>query len=393
MKIDPAQALVIVGNESDNPFAIDVAAHCCQVFDIADLLSSKSFANSEFCPRFISGERDLDNIGWKLRDTTAVIVSTGSVRHTRNELAWRNMLIARAAKDNGAAHVVLVEPDLFYSAQDRGPRPEHGMPQSNRDLADRKKFDGQPFTSLLYAETLTLAGVDDVITVHNHSLTVQHLFNERMRGAFLNLNPAEIFAHYIRTSDVAPCLHNGSGLLICAPDKGARAFAGQVFEALQAPGAQLLNIAKQRMGERDVSSFIDPQSPAQLGDIAGKDVIVFDDMVRTGGTIRECCRLLKEAGAQRTIFFVTHFYSSPEVRENLATTALDEIVTTNTIPCILNRDMQGRLRKKITVLKLEKWLSYYTLRHLNRSNNHLGAPLYAVDMSSKNPRWKAITHA
>jgi ribose-phosphate pyrophosphokinase len=381
-------ALSVVANESDNPFAIDVAAHCGQEVDIADLLSLKTFANSEFCPRFISNEADLDNVGWSLRDGIVVIVSTGSIKHTRNELAWRNMLLARAAKDNGAKHVVLVEPDLFFSAQDRGPRPEHGEGDIPRDIVDRKKFDGQPFTSLLYGHVLALAGVDDVITVHNHSVGVQRLFSRDLRGRFLNLSPAELFAHYIKSSDVAPCLHNGTGLLICAPDKGARAFANEVHEHLQATGAQLLYIAKQRMGERDVSSFIDPSSPASPEDISGKDVIVFDDMVRTGGTIRECCRLLKEAGANRTVFFVTHFQSSPEVRENLHTPELDEIVTTNTIPCILNRDMQGRLRKKMTVLKIEKWLSYYTLDHLGLLNTHPSPPLYAIDMSSKNPRWK-----
>jgi ribose-phosphate pyrophosphokinase len=89
------------------------------------------------------------------------------------------------------------------------------------------------------------------------------------------------------------------------------------------------------------------------------------------------------------VFFVTHFYSSPEVRENLHNPVLDEIVTTNTIPCILNRDMQGRLRKKMTVLKIEKWISRYVLEFLGRSMGHLAPPLYTVDMSSKNPRWHA----
>ena len=62
-----------------------------------------------------------------------------------------------------------------------------------------------------------------------------------------------------------------------------------------------------------------PHSPCPLEAIAGRDVIVFDDMVRTGNTVKECCRLLKEAGAERVVFFVTHFYSSPEVRESLNT--------------------------------------------------------------------------
>jgi ribose-phosphate pyrophosphokinase len=147
---------------------------------------------------------------------------------------------------------------------------------------------------------------------------------------------------------------------VCAPDAGAREFATQVYDYLDSDSAGLLFFAKQRTDERSVSSIISPESPCPVESIAGKDVIVFDDMVRTGNTIRECCRLLKEAGAGRVVFFVTHFYSSSEVRETLATPAVDEIVTTNTIPSILNRDMQGRLRRKLTVLKLEKWISRYS---------------------------------
>jgi ribose-phosphate pyrophosphokinase len=159
---------------------------------------------------------------------------------------------------------------------------------------------------------------------------------------------------------------------------------------LNMPCADLLYIAKQRMGERSVSSFIDPASPCPMEAIAGKDVIVFDDMVRTGGTIKECCRLLKEAGAGRVVFFVTHFYSSPEVRENLHTPDLDEIVTTNTLPSILNRDTQGRLRRKLTVLKLEKWISCYVLDTLGIKTDNPAERAYTIDMSSKNPRWAAI---
>jgi len=379
--------VLVVGTESDNPFAIDIAVFCNQGTDIADILSLKTFANTEFCPRFISDENDLSDIGRKLEETTVVIVSTASNVLSRNELAWRNLLIARAARDNGAKQVILVEPDLFFSAQDRGPRKEHGDVDFERDIYDYKKFDGQPFTSRFYAEALALAGVDGVITVHNHSASVVRLFNEVMNGRFLNLSPAEVFANYIRNSDVTPNLHS-SGLLICAPDRGAREFAAEVHRHLGIPSAELLFIAKQRRGERSVSSLIDDDSPCPVEGITGKDVIVLDDMVRTGGTVTECCRLLKEAGAKRVVFFVTHFYSSPEVRENLNTPALDEIVTTNTIPAILNRDMQGRLRRKMTVLKLEKWISRHILDFLGLEPSEASEEMYTVDMSSKNPRWR-----
>src|SRR3954465_3221627 len=110
------QDLVIVGNVSDDPFAIDIGYMCGQMQEISDLISLKVYANSEFCPRFISDETDMDHIGSKLHGQTVVICSTAT-NHTRGSLAMRTLILARGAKDNGAARVILVEPDLFFSAQ------------------------------------------------------------------------------------------------------------------------------------------------------------------------------------------------------------------------------------------------------------------------------------
>jgi len=105
--------LVVVGNASDDPFAIDMAFAMGQAIDIADLISMKTFANSEFCPRFISDENDFTRIGERLEGRTVVIVSTSSRTVSRQNLAMRNLIMARAAKENGAREVVLV--DIFNS--------------------------------------------------------------------------------------------------------------------------------------------------------------------------------------------------------------------------------------------------------------------------------------
>lgn len=72
----------------------------------------------------------------------------------------------------------------------------------------------------------------------------------------------------------------------------------------------------------------------------------------------------------------------------MANTAIDEILTLNTIPTVLNRDIQGRLRKKMVVLKIEKWLALNLCRILNLPQPDMGDSLYSIDMSSKNTRWK-----
>ncbi|MEM7079183.1 MAG: phosphoribosyltransferase family protein [Pseudomonadota bacterium] len=385
MSKDPRD-VIIVGNSSDDPFAIDVAFSIGQAEDISDLISLKTFANTEFCPRFISDEGDFQNIGSKLAGKTVIIVSTSSRVVSRQTLAMRNLVIARAAKENGATEVVLLEPDLFYSAQDRGALPTEVDTNKEREPGDLKKFDGQPFTARLYAELLKLAGVDRVITVHNHSQAVQLLFNQEFAGRFHNLIPYEIYTDYLHNSNIIDYNDDGTGLALCAPDAGAREFVEQMFKHLNLPNAKIVQLDKHRFGEREVEIKLHEQSDLRIEELAGLDVVLFDDMVRTGSTVVESCQFLKQINPRRTVFAVTHFYASEEGREKMANTAIDEILTLNTLPTIQNRDEQGRLRKKMVVLKIEKWLA----RNLCEILDITGKPsesLYQIEMSSKNPRF------
>ena len=378
--------VIVIGNTSDDPFAIDVAYALGQAKDIADLISMKTFANSEFCPRFISGTPDSLHIGRRLTGKKIVIVSTSKQVVSRQNLAMRNLLIARAAKENGAAEVILVEPDLYYSAQDRGPHACLGDTLSDRDKADLKKFDGQPFSIKLYAEMLKLAGVDHVVTVHNHSHAVQSMFNQVFEGKYHHLLPYEIYIDYLRNSNIVHYAPDGEGLALCAPDKGARDFVLQMLSSLGLPKTKCLLLDKVRTGEREVSLSLSEDSASNFDDIQGHDIVLFDDMVRTGATLIQTCQQLRRANPGRLVFAVTHFYASDEGRQKMADTAIDEILTLNTLPTILNRDVQGRLRKKLVVLKIERWLAS-NLREIIGLPEDKNSSLYQVDMSSKNPRF------
>jgi len=378
--------LIVTGNSSDNPFAIDVAQHLGILEDISDLVSLKTYANTEFCPRFIAEPEDFENIGERLHGHTVIICSTSRDERTRNDLAMRNCILARAARDNGAAHVILVEPDLFYSAQDRGPH-RNGEIEAKREINDLKKFDGQPFTALLYAQLLKTSGIDTVITVHNHSEKVQRIFREIFNGNFHNLVPSEVYAHYILNSNFVETGRDGDNLVLVAPDKGAEPFVNLVWSALDLAKTKRMVMAKVRSGEREVSVGIASHSEVDLSYLEGRDVIVMDDMVRTGTTIVQVCEYLRGGNPRRICFGLTHFYASAEAREKLNTPFIDEIMTTSTLPSIMNRDQQGRLRRKIVVLKLSKWISRYLMQLLGTDDGRFAKNFYSVDMSSKNPRW------
>jgi ribose-phosphate pyrophosphokinase len=289
--------VIVVGNSSDDPFAIDLAFSIGQTEDIADLISMKNFANSEFCPRFISDEDDFTRIGSKLTGMTVVIVSTSNRVVSRQNLAMRNLLIARAAKENGAANVVLVEPDLYYSAQDRGPAHDLGVTKFERPQSDLKKFDGQPFTAKLYAQMLKLAGVDRVLTVHNHSYSVQAIFSDVFNGQFHNLIPYEIYTDYLRHSDLVHYGSEGEGLALCAPDQGARDFVKEMFCQLGLPRAKFILLDKERTGEREVEIKLHDESEHSFDEVRGHDIVLFDDMVRTGSTVVKSCQF--RAGCAR----------------------------------------------------------------------------------------------
>lgn len=378
----PIDGVLVVGNISENPSAMDTAHFFGQREDVSDVISLKTFENTEFCPRFISTPEEIDSLGYSLKGKGVVITSSSTLTQTRNEIAMRNFLVARAAKDNGASWVILVEPDLFFSAQDRGPRADQGSRGDARSDADRSKFNGQAFSAYLYAQLLKNSGVDEVMTVHNHSDSVKQVFTDIFDGYFTDLNPHRLYSRYIRESGIV----NLENTLLVAPDQGALSFVLSTENALELPPNSHLTMSKIRSGERNLTMDVSDQSPQSLESVKGKDLIIMDDMVRTGGTIVKCCQLLREYSPNKMIFLVTHFHSSKEGRMNLANPVLDDIITTNTIPSILNRDVQGRLRAKIAVIKTSRWIAHHLRLRFGMAQGDLKGKWYQEDMSSRNPR-------
>ena len=391
---------LLVSNVSDASFAIGVAHARSQKIDISDIVGLKTFVNSEFCPRFLLDDPTEENLGFGLQGKSVYILSTSSAHYTRNELAMRNCLLASAAKENGAEFVALVEPDLFYSAQDRGPRTRN-HPQA-LDFPSKMKFVGQPCSAELYARMLKAAGVDLVMTVHNHKPeVVKEIYRNVFAGEpatgkprYINLDIAHIVANYVLRSGLVRLWNYGEHVGFVAPDDGAVDFVRKVQEFSGLRNSVLVTMKKTRHGQRDVE--IDASNDVSL--LKNRDVFILDDMVRTGGTVAANVKMLAENPAcapEKIFFYSTHTYISPEARENLNSPYLTQFITTNTIPNVLNRDDQGRLRKKTVVLKLEPWIGHavqHCLEYGENSDELYDASsvghadgFYAVDISSKNP--------
>ena len=177
-------------------------------------------------------------------------------------------------------------------------------------------------------------------------------------------------------------------------DEGAAEFTEKVREYTGLHNSVAVTFRKKRLGQREVE--LDLTEEVEL--LKNRDVFVLDDMVRTGGTISANINALAESERCRPAniyFYCTHTTISPEARENLNSPYLNQFITSNTIPSVLNRDDQGRLRQKTVVLKIEKWIGNAILQCLidgnppeaiyDESSVSQADGFYEVDISSKNP--------
>ena len=142
---------------------------------------------------------------------------------------------------------------------------------------------------------------------------------------------------------------------------------------------------KERSGERKVDIKLHSESESTFEEISGHDIVLFDDMVRTGSTVVKSCQFLKQINPGKTVFVVSHFYASEEGRGKMAHPAIDEIYV-KYVTTVLNRDVQGRLRRKMVVLKIERWLSLKLAQILELETPQRDGA-YQIDMSSTHPRF------
>ena len=144
--------------------------------------------------------------------------------------------------------------------------------------------------------------------------------------------------------------------VVVSPDVGNVKKAGHYAQRLQ---MDMAVIDKRRVdGSTTVASRV-------MGDVKGKTVLLFDDMITTGGTATEAIRILRENGAKRFLVGATHAVFAGPAVDRLVAAKVDWIVTSDTIP--LNPIVRERL-PQITVLSVARLLGEAIRRiHLNQS--------------------------
>ena len=187
------------------------------------------------------------------------------------------------------------------------------MPYFGYARQDRKTGGRTPISAKLVANLITRAGADRVLTMDLHSGQIQGFFDIPTD----NLHAAPLMAADIKTNYEKP--HE---LLIVSPDVGGVVRALAVASRLN---ADLAIVDKRRSGpgKSEVANII--------GDVAGRRLIMFDDIVDSAGTLCSAAQSLIDAGATEVSAYVTHGVLSGAACERVKNSVLKELVITDSI--------------------------------------------------------------
>jgi len=212
---------------------------------------------------------------------------------------------------------------------------------------DRKDEPRVPITAKLVANLVTTAGADRVLAIDLHAAQIQGFFDIKVDHLFA----APVFVDYFISKNL-------KNLVILSPDMGgirrARAYANRL-------DASLAVIDKRRTGVNKAEVL------NVVGKVKGKQILIVDDMIDTGGTLIAAVSALIKKGVQEIYVSATHPILSGSAYEMIESSSLKELVVTDTIPL-----KQEKAKTKIKVLSVAPLLGEAIRRiHENRSVSSL----------------------
>lgn len=151
---------------------------------------------------------------------------------------------------------------------------------------DRKARGREPITAKLVANILQVAGVDNLITVDLHNPSIQ---------GFFNIPVEDVIALYVLADKVMKISEN---FVIAAPDYGSAPRAKLLAGLLNNNDIAIVNKRRVGINKIEVSGII--------GEVKDRDVIIIDDIIDTGSSVIEACKILKDEGARRINVIATH---------------------------------------------------------------------------------------
>jgi ribose-phosphate pyrophosphokinase len=187
------------------------------------------------------------------------------------------------------------------------------MPYFGYARQDRKTGGRTPISAKLVANLITRAGADRVLTMDLHSGQIQ---------GFFDIPTDNLLAAPLMSVDIKNHYDRANELLIVSPDVGGVVRALAVASRLN---AELAIVDKRRSGpgKTEVANII--------GDVSGRRLILFDDIVDSAGTLCSAAQSLIDAGATEVSAYVTHGVLSGAAAERVKASVLKELVITDSI--------------------------------------------------------------
>jgi ribose-phosphate pyrophosphokinase len=204
------------------------------------------------------------------------------------------LLMIDAAKRASARHIIAVLPYYGYARQDRKDQPRVAI------------------GAKLVADMLAVAGATRVMTMDLHADQIQGFFNVPVD----HLYASTIFMPYIQSLKL-------DNLAMAAPDMGGSKRANAYAKHLN---ADLVICYKQRAKANVVEKM------TAIGEIEGRNIVIVDDLVDTGGTLAKAADMMMDKGALSVRAVCTHPVLSGKAYENIEKSKLKELIVTDTIP-------------------------------------------------------------
>ena len=194
---------------------------------------------------------------------------------------------------------------------------------------DRKDEGRTPITAKLVANLIERAGADRVVAVDLHAAQVQGFFDIPVD----HLSASPVIVKWFKNLN----LHNR---VFASPDVG-NVKRAQVYANLL--GGEIAIIDKRRKSGSDV------ETKNIIGDVAGKNILMVDDMITTAGTVTGAVKILKDHGARDIYMSATHAIFAPPAMDRLAACPFTRLAVTDTIPIGTRADA---IKDRIEVLSV-----------------------------------------
>ena len=240
--------------------------------------------------------------------------------HTGEVNKWlmEQLLMIDAAKRASAKRITAVAPDYPYARQ------------------DKKHLGREPISARLIADLYKTTGADRIMSVDLHASQEQGFFD----GPVDHLWAMPVLVDYVRSHvDL-------SNVCMVSPDAGRIRVAEKWSAKLG--GCPLAFVHKTRDTTRPNVAVAN----RVVGDVAGKQCVMVDDMIDTAGTISEAVKVVMNAGASSVIVAATHGILSDPAAQRLSECGAQEVIVTDTLPIALEKRFD-----KLTILPIAPLLA------------------------------------